>query len=248
MAEAVLSRAVQRHALPERPNLEFLRNEAKVRLKTLRVSDPTAQLSEAQKEVARKYGFASWRRLRAEVGKLTDQTGAESAEDKVERLKAEQGLPRKAVAIDPMTLDQFVGFYQLAPERVSTHPAWAAAVLFRRAAVDFDGVTEAFDSELGEGHGSVRVLRIVDPDQPVFGLQIGSDIGEPVGIFAEFPCDERQGPDGMDLVDVHREQSKPGSAKPGHEGHSRVMSEDPDVVVDHRPDRCACCGGRLRRL
>ena len=25
-----------------------------------------------------------------------------------------------------------------------------------------------------------------------------------------------------------REQSKPGGAKPGHEGHSRMMSEDPD--------------------
>ena len=42
-----------------------------------------------------------------------------------------------------------------------------------------------------------------------------------------------------------REQSKPGGAKPGHEGHSRAMSEDPDAVVDHRPDRCACCGGAL---
>ena len=42
-----------------------------------------------------------------------------------------------------------------------------------------------------------------------------------------------------------REQSKPGGAKPGHEGHSRVMSEDRDVAADHRPDRCACCGGGL---
>ena len=42
-----------------------------------------------------------------------------------------------------------------------------------------------------------------------------------------------------------REQSKPGGAKPGHEGHSRVMSDDPDAVVDHRPDRCACGGGGL---
>ena len=32
-----------------------------------------------------------------------------------------------------------------------------------------------------------------------------------------------------------REQAKPGGAKPGYEGHSRVMSEDPDAVVDHRP-------------
>ena len=42
-----------------------------------------------------------------------------------------------------------------------------------------------------------------------------------------------------------REQSKPGGAKPGHEGHSRVVSDDPDTVVDHRPDRCSCCGGDL---
>src|ERR1700712_2148601 len=42
-----------------------------------------------------------------------------------------------------------------------------------------------------------------------------------------------------------REQAKPGGAKPGHEGHSRVMSEDPDAVVEHRPDHCACCGGAL---
>jgi len=42
-----------------------------------------------------------------------------------------------------------------------------------------------------------------------------------------------------------REQAKPGGAKPGHEGHSRVISEDPDAVVEHRPDRCPCCGGAL---
>src|ERR1700710_3270920 len=42
-----------------------------------------------------------------------------------------------------------------------------------------------------------------------------------------------------------REQSKPGGAKPGHEGHSRVLSADPDAVVEHRPEACACCGGSL---
>ena len=42
-----------------------------------------------------------------------------------------------------------------------------------------------------------------------------------------------------------QEQSRPGGAKPGHEGHSRVLSDDPDTVVEHRPDRCACCGGTL---
>src|SRR5215216_3185562 len=38
-----------------------------------------------------------------------------------------------------------------------------------------------------------------------------------------------------------RERSKPGGAKPGHEGHSRVMSAAPDEVVEHRPDLCPCC-------
>jgi transposase len=42
-----------------------------------------------------------------------------------------------------------------------------------------------------------------------------------------------------------REQAKPGGAKPGHEGHSRTLSSDPDEVVAHRPGQCPCCGGAL---
>src|ERR687898_463249 len=42
-----------------------------------------------------------------------------------------------------------------------------------------------------------------------------------------------------------REKSKPGGAKPGHEGHSRVMSEAPDAVVEHRPGQCSGCGVAL---
>jgi transposase len=42
-----------------------------------------------------------------------------------------------------------------------------------------------------------------------------------------------------------REHSKPGGAKPGHEGHSRILSATPDEVVEHRPDRCSCCSAIL---
>jgi transposase len=42
-----------------------------------------------------------------------------------------------------------------------------------------------------------------------------------------------------------RERSKPGGAKPGHEGHSQIISATPDEVVDHRPDQCSCCGAAL---
>src|SRR4051794_12587650 len=42
-----------------------------------------------------------------------------------------------------------------------------------------------------------------------------------------------------------RENAKPGGAKPGHEGHSRTLSEEPDRVVDHRPEACPACGAVL---
>src|ERR687894_596401 len=42
-----------------------------------------------------------------------------------------------------------------------------------------------------------------------------------------------------------RERSKPGGAKPGHEGHGRIISDTPDEVVEHRPGRCSCCAAVL---
>jgi transposase len=44
---------------------------------------------------------------------------------------------------------------------------------------------------------------------------------------------------------AQREKSKPGGAKPGHEGHSRIISDTPDEVVEHCPDHCSCCGAAL---
>jgi ankyrin repeat protein len=54
-------------ALPPRPNLEHLKNEAKQRLKALRRHQPQAKLAVARLAVARDYGFASWRQLKAQV-------------------------------------------------------------------------------------------------------------------------------------------------------------------------------------
>src|SRR4051794_19148181 len=42
-----------------------------------------------------------------------------------------------------------------------------------------------------------------------------------------------------------RERSKPGGAKPGHEGHSRTLSERVDRMVDHRPEHCPGCRAAL---
>jgi ankyrin repeat protein len=58
-------------ALPEKPNLDWLRKQAKHRLEELRRSNPNAQLSDAQFDLAKEYGFPSWRALKAHIDSLT---------------------------------------------------------------------------------------------------------------------------------------------------------------------------------
>lgn len=53
--------------LPARASLEHLRHEAKEYLRSLRLQDSEARLADAQLHVARVYGFASWRGLKAYI-------------------------------------------------------------------------------------------------------------------------------------------------------------------------------------
>jgi ankyrin repeat protein len=53
--------------LPERASLEYLKRRAKELLAELRQRDPRAKLAAAQLDIARDYGFSSWRALKAEV-------------------------------------------------------------------------------------------------------------------------------------------------------------------------------------
>ena len=57
--------------LPDKPNLDWLRKEAKRRLETLRQSNSAAQLADAQFDLARHHGFPSWRALKAHIDSLT---------------------------------------------------------------------------------------------------------------------------------------------------------------------------------
>ena len=53
--------------LPERPNLQHLKNQAKDLVK----AGEADSLSSAQFEIARRYGFASWPKLKAHVPATT---------------------------------------------------------------------------------------------------------------------------------------------------------------------------------
>jgi hypothetical protein len=66
--------------LPARPNLEFLKKQAKELLRELQQSKPDTRLSDAQHVLAREYGFASWPALHARVERIVsapDGTGRE---------------------------------------------------------------------------------------------------------------------------------------------------------------------------
>jgi len=56
--------------LPERPDLDHLKKEAKERLKKLQQRSPAARLADAQHALAREYGFQSWAALKAHVESL----------------------------------------------------------------------------------------------------------------------------------------------------------------------------------
>lgn len=68
--------------LPARPSLEYLKKLAKKRLQELRRTDPEAKLTSAQLEVAREYGFTSWRALNVQL----DDRRAEKIASPVMRL------------------------------------------------------------------------------------------------------------------------------------------------------------------
>ena len=65
-------------SLPERPNLQHLKNQAKDLLR----AGSAASLAEAQFQIARSYGFASWPKLKAHVESLDEIGELKSAIDR----------------------------------------------------------------------------------------------------------------------------------------------------------------------
>ena len=63
-------------SLPDRPNLDHLKKQAKDRLRALQATSPDAQLADAQHALARDYGFASWPKLKAHVEALEQSAPA----------------------------------------------------------------------------------------------------------------------------------------------------------------------------
>ena len=76
-------------SLPEFPNLDWLRKQARRRLNELRKTDPSVKLADAQFDLSKQYGFTSWRALKTYVDSLTidGQLFAAAREGNVNTLK-----------------------------------------------------------------------------------------------------------------------------------------------------------------
>src|SRR5262249_33871212 len=61
------SEAPMARELPDNPNLDHLKKQARRLLEDRRLHDPTAQLSDALHALAREYGFVTWPALKAHV-------------------------------------------------------------------------------------------------------------------------------------------------------------------------------------
>ena len=71
MSEQTRGSASAWESLPDAANLDWLRKQAKRRLRELRQQNREAKLAEAQFDVAKQYGFSSWRALKAHIDSLT---------------------------------------------------------------------------------------------------------------------------------------------------------------------------------
>jgi ankyrin repeat protein len=71
MTEESRAIAPDARALPDEPSLDWLKKQAKRQLVELRKTNPDAQLADAQLNLAREYGFSSWRALKSHIDSLT---------------------------------------------------------------------------------------------------------------------------------------------------------------------------------
>jgi hypothetical protein len=125
--------------LPDRPNLEHLKRQAKDAREELRRRDPGAKLADAQRAIAAAYGFASWAALKTHVLAVT--------------IEAEPAAP---VGVSPLAGGWVV---DLTRSRLTAHDLRSARLHFD---IDGDAVTIrhlVLDAAGRQDHGTY-ILRV----------------------------------------------------------------------------------------
>jgi ankyrin repeat protein len=132
-------------ALPPRPSLDWLRKTAKQALRAERQKRPDAKLAETQLLLAREFGFASWRALKAHLDSLQKVSSSEALDDAVvaQFLRAVRSGALDAVRT---ALTAFPGIVNAK----GPHPHWGGRPQPLHMAIE-GGQREAFDLLLAHG-------------------------------------------------------------------------------------------------
>jgi ankyrin repeat protein len=111
-------------SLPSRPDLHWLKNRAKERLEELRRRDPSVRLADAQREVARAYGFPSWRALKARVDAMRAAAGPAEAPPVEFPDAAVQAFLRAVGAGQRDAVERALSLAPALVNAVGPHPYW----------------------------------------------------------------------------------------------------------------------------
>ncbi len=113
-------------ALPSRPNLSYLKKLSKERLKSLRGRDASTKLADAQLAVAREFGFASWRKLKAHVDAALTFNVSHASHD----------LMKAIVRHDLSVVRQMLAEHPLLANISAPHPHWGGRPMPLHVAVE----------------------------------------------------------------------------------------------------------------
>ena len=120
-------------ALPARPSLQFLKKLAKQQVAVLRAKGHTTSLAAAQLTLARQYGFASWRKLKAHVEQL------QAASPKISDATAAFDAAMKAITDrDHPTLTRLLATAPDIANLTGPHPRWGGRPQPLHVAIESD--------------------------------------------------------------------------------------------------------------
>jgi len=102
--------------LPPQPDIDWLKKTAKQRLSALRTTDASAKLHRAQFEIAKAYGFGSWRALKAHIASLSSSRSERRRVFEAARAGDAEAVRRALqTGFDPATTDSYgQTIYQIA--------------------------------------------------------------------------------------------------------------------------------------
>ena len=138
-------------SLPARPRLEWLKKTAKERLEQLRAERASAVLAEAQRLLAREYGFDSWRKLKRHVEEQEARLAA--APPSTPALTRDQVVQGFLKLVGTGQIDAVRRVLEAAPEMVNAvgpHPFWGGRPQPLHVAIETNR-REMFDVLLAAG-------------------------------------------------------------------------------------------------